>query len=107
MAPNVEMQIITHRRIRGFIIKCLSFYNNEFINLELISDFVRECGIGATNNEVFEQVTYLKGKEYLTTVEKGDPQTGTKKVVIAEITPKGIDLIEENIGKDPGIIFPR
>jgi hypothetical protein len=101
-----EMQVLTRKRTRGYILTCLSLYPNEFVNNELIADFVRTCGISASNAEVEEQMTYLKEKEYIKIIEKGDPQISTKKTLMGEISAKGIDLLEGSITKDVGIMLP-
>ena len=101
-----EMQVLVKKRIRGYILVCLSLYSQESVNSEVIADFVRTCGLGASNADVEEQIAYLKDKGYLKVVEKGDLQISTKKTVIAEITAKGVDLKEGTMEKDAGIMFP-
>ncbi len=100
------LQAIKRRRARGYILECLSVYPNEFINLQLIADFIRTCGITMSDNEVSEQLNYLKDKNYIKLVQKREQTTGVT-VSLAEICSGGIDLIEGNIPPDPGIVTPR
>ncbi|MEW6378609.1 MAG: hypothetical protein AB1611_03255 [bacterium] len=102
-----EMEAIIHKRARGFILKCLNFYPGDDIQVLVITDFVRNCGIPITDSDTIAQLKYLESKEYVEVKELSDERISSNKVTVARIVSKGIDLLEANIPEDPGILIPH
>ena len=99
------MEAVNHRRVRGYILRGLNLYPTEHLNTDLIGDFVRNCGGTCLNTEIPGHLTYLQSKGYVEIEERQNPLSNSAKVIMAKITPKGVDLIEGNIGQEPGILL--
>ena len=101
------MEAIIHKRARGFILKCMSFYPAEATNAMVIADFVRNCGLSVLDSDVISQLDYLKSKGYAEVEELSDKRLCEDRIITGRITSKGIDLLEANIPEDPGILLPN
>jgi hypothetical protein len=105
MHHNIDQVIAsTHRRIRGYILRCLNLYPTEDINVLVITDFVGNCGCNCLDAEMLSHLSYLEAKGYIEIKEISDKRLGDLKATVAQITPRGIDLLEANIPEDPGIL---
>jgi len=100
-----QLTAITHKRARGFILKCLNYYPADDINVLVVADFVRNCGCACTDGEVSGHLDYLQSKGYVKKREITDKRVADFSAHVAQITPMGIDLLEANIPEDPGIVL--
>lgn len=105
MSDINQLTTITHKRARGFILKCLNYYPSDEINTLIVGDFVRNCGCSCTDSEVLAHLDYLQTKGYVTKKEISDKRMTDFSTKVAQISPKGIDLLEANISEDPGILL--
>lgn len=104
MAEINRLNAILHKRMRGFILRCLNFYPQDETTGLVIGDFVRNCGCPCIDSEISTHLNYLESKGYITKRAVSDKRLGNYEVVVAQITPKGVDLLEANIPEDPGIL---
>ncbi|MEW5803739.1 MAG: hypothetical protein AB1847_16720 [bacterium] len=107
MDAKEQLEAAMHKRARGYILKCLNFYPGEGSNALLVADFVRNAGLPVLDSDVITQLNYLKSKGYVEVREICDTRLCNEKIVVAEITSKGIDLLEASISEDPGITLPK
>jgi len=105
MSDINQLTAITHKRARGFILKCLNYYPSDDINTLIIADFVRNCGCACTDSEVLAHIDYLQSKGYVEKKTISDKRVADFSTTVAQITPMGIDLLEANIPEDPGILL--
>lgn len=105
MSDINQLTAITHKRARGFILKCLNYYPSDSINTLVVADFVRNCGCACTDSEVLSHLDYLQSKGYVEKREISDKRIADFSAMVAQITPKGIDLLEAAIPEDPGILL--
>jgi hypothetical protein len=105
MSDINQLTAITHKRARGFVLKCLNYYPSDDINTLIVADFVRNCGCACTDSEVESYIDYLQSKGYVKKEEINDKRIADFSAKVARITPKGIDLLEANIPEDPGIVL--
>jgi hypothetical protein len=57
--------------------------------------------------DIIASLAYLADKDYVLKKEHPHPFTEQELIQWYKLTPKGMDLLEGNIGADPGIIVPR
>lgn len=107
MNAKEQLEASIHKRARGYVLKCLNFYPGEPTNAMVVADFVRTCGLSVSDSEVIQQLNYLKSKGYVEVTEVSDTRLGGERILSAQISPKGIDLLEASIEEDAGIILPN
>lgn len=97
MAPNH-----TYRVERGRILKILYNAFPDGVNKDVLSLTMQEMSFHLTEGVLRGHCDYLAGKGYIEVDgDKGNFITDYN----VKITPKGIDLLEENIPVDPGVKF--
>jgi hypothetical protein len=57
--------------------------------------------------DIASSLEYLADKEYILKKEHPHPFMEQELVQWYKLAPKGMDLLEGNIGADPGILVPR
>jgi len=58
------------------------------------------------DEDIRESLAYLEAKEYVSRKDLPHPYKPREVVSLYKISPQGIDLVDGNIGNDPGIILP-
>jgi hypothetical protein len=58
-------------------------------------------------DDIAASLEYLADKEYVLKKEHPHPFMEQELVRWYKLTPRGMDLLEGNIGADPGILVPR
>lgn len=91
-----------NKRVRGEILRIVRRYGTGGVSFEgLQKVFIRACMPGVAS-DLEENLHYLRGKGYVNSELRKDQFTGTERWMV-EITPAGIDLLEESISSDPGV----
>lgn len=88
--------------IRKEILRILDHSYARGANAGLIATSLLEGAFAMTEGEVDEELIYLADKGYIYLQKFEDPVLGNDRV--ARLSPKGKDLLEGNIERDPGIL---
>jgi len=94
------------KRLRGAILGLLRTNHDEqasrFDSTALWSALIRGLGFDASRNEVKTTLQDLRGRSYISYVEKKDLNTGEVSMWQIELLPKGRDLLEGTVD-DPAV----
>lgn len=88
--------------LRGWILNILLRANPFGASFEVIETSLSDLGFFCSINELKGHLKYLMQKKY---VNLEEIERGGVKRRINYITPRGIDLKEGNIEKDPGVML--
>ena len=88
--------------IRQEILEMLSMAGTDGAGEKVLRAALKKAGYELPEEEILRQVSYLKEKELVQTVEVKNPKLGIRRT-IAYITAAGTDYLEGNSGEIPGI----
>ena len=92
-----------NRIIRGWILKTIEYAYPDGAGEQLIAITLDDLGFNNSPGELETHLVYLEDKGYITRQKVSDRAIALQRN-IARLTTKGVDLLEGNIGDDPGII---
>jgi hypothetical protein len=95
--------VAMNRRIRGDILRLVRKWGAKGLSFDgLQAVFFRSGIMMSTNVDLGEHVSYLEGKGYLRTGKQRDQFESVERWMI-QLTPTGIDLLDQTIDPDPGV----
>lgn len=96
------MSVVDERLVRKEILRILDMSYVQGASVELVAASLLDGGYPMTEAEALEELTYLADKGYVRLTQLDSRQLGRRTV--ARLAPKGKDLLEGNIERDPGIL---
>lgn len=90
------------RLVRREILRILDAAYVQGATIELIAISLNDGGYAVTDTEVEEHLVYMRDKGYVDLAVLEAKGLGRRKW--ARLLPKGKDLLDGNIGDDPGIM---
>ena len=94
--------LVDERLVRKEILRILKVFYPDGVAANGIATSLIDAGYTISVPEVLQQLAYLSDKGYVSVRELKSEHLGKRDV--ARLLPKGIDLLDENIEKDPGIL---
>lgn len=91
----MDFRNILKKRTRGLILKALDMMRFKDLSLSAIGAALAEWHCPASDNEIKTEIRYLEQKGYVVLAEDGDA---------AVLTARGVDLLEQSIPEDPGVM---
>ena len=91
----------SNKAARGYILRLAQISYPHPIGSNVLDPCLIDAGMVMTPTQIEGHLQYLEQKEYLTTTKSQLDITGTP-IILATLTPKGIDLLEKTI-TDPGV----
>ena len=88
--------------IRAEILEMLSIAGGDGCGEKVLKAALKKSCYGLSEEDVLRQLSYLKGKGLVRTVEVNNPRLGIRRT-IAYITAAGMDCLEGNGGEITGV----
>lgn len=98
----MDMRNIISRQVRGYILKVLQIGYPQPTGSNVVEVCLVDAGFPVSPTALRGHLDYLQEKDYIETTEPN--LNGIDyAIVLAKLTPKGVDLLEGNIEPDPGV----
>ena len=97
-----SMQTAEKEVIRMEILEMLSLTGDAGAGEKVLQAALKKAGYELSGEEILQQLSYLKEKGLVRTVEVKNPRLGIRRTV-AYITAAGTDYLEGNGGEIPGV----
>lgn len=99
-----NLELYEARIARGHVLKVLKTAYPEPASVELLELALNDRHCPTSPAVIQGYAQYLADKGYVTVSEVGSEELGLSRILV-KLTPKGIDLLEGTIPKDPGVVL--